>query len=116
MKRCPGCGAEMAPPGVYDDRSWCRCGRVAYEGETSEDIEIRERCRQEALAALDFAITLRGGRCATMQKEPTEMGQQIVTRGCGKCGGTMYKTIETDSNGNPTNESQYVCQGCGNIE
>lgn len=43
------------------------------------------------------------------------MGQQIQTCGCQKCGGTMYKTIETDQNGNPTSESQYVCSNCGNV-
>jgi len=112
--RCPKCGAEMTPPGVYDDRYWCRCGRVAYEGETAEDIEIRERSRQEALAALDYAIALRGVGRASIQEEPT-MGQQIATRGCRQCGGTQYKTIETDQNGNPTNESLWICNGCGHM-
>ncbi|MFI9081966.1 hypothetical protein ACIGW8_36975 [Streptomyces sioyaensis] len=114
--QCPGCQVEMTPPGVYDDRYWCRCGRVAVEGETPDDIEIRERSRQTTLALLDHAIAMRGVGRATSTKGAPEMGQQIATKGCGKCGGTMWKTIDTDENGNPTNESQYVCGGCGNVE
>ncbi|MEV7470290.1 hypothetical protein AB0O20_27855 [Streptomyces kronopolitis] len=114
--QCPGCQQEMTPPGVYDDRYWCGCGRVAVEGETPEDIEIRERGRQQTLDLLDYAIALRGSGRATLLKEEPEMGQLIQTRGCGKCGGTMYKTVDTDENGNPTNEGPYVCQGCGNCE
>ncbi|MEC4020517.1 hypothetical protein [Streptomyces sp. H27-D2] len=44
------------------------------------------------------------------------MGQTIATKGCGKCGGTMYRTIETDSDGNATNETAWVCNSCGNVE
>ncbi|GGU67507.1 hypothetical protein GCM10010211_36030 [Streptomyces albospinus] len=44
------------------------------------------------------------------------MGQMIETRGCGKCHSTMYKTVETDENGNPTDESQWVCSNCGHVE
>ena len=42
------------------------------------------------------------------------MGQRIETKGCG----TMYKTVETDKNGNPTNETQWVCSSptCGAVE
>lgn len=43
------------------------------------------------------------------------MGQEIRTQGCGNCGGTMYKTVETDADGNLTGESQFVCNSCGNV-
>ncbi|MFE4857326.1 hypothetical protein [Streptomyces sp. NPDC056670] len=41
-----------------------------------------------------------------------------TTKGCGSCGGTMYKTYETDANGNVTSESQWVCANpqCGTME
>ncbi|GAA2108323.1 hypothetical protein GCM10009802_04080 [Streptomyces synnematoformans] len=46
------------------------------------------------------------------------MGVWTETKGCPQCGGTMYKTVETDEHGTPTNESQYVCSspGCGHVE
>jgi hypothetical protein len=44
------------------------------------------------------------------------VGQGIQTKGCGRCSGTMYKTVETDENGNVTGESQYVCSACGAVE
>lgn len=44
------------------------------------------------------------------------MGQRIETKGCGGCQGTMYKTVETDDGGNPTSETQWVCQSCGKVE
>lgn len=115
--KCPECGADMTPPVVYDDRYWCRCGRMAYEGETPEDIEIRERSRQETLAVLDYAIALRGGGRATLLKEDPDMGTQIATRGCSACGGTMYKTVEVDDNGQVTGETQFVCSNnsCGAV-
>jgi hypothetical protein len=43
------------------------------------------------------------------------MGQRIETRGCSNCGGTQYKTIETDDKGNATGESVWVCNGCGHM-
>lgn len=44
------------------------------------------------------------------------MGQEIQTKGCGRCGGTMYKTRDVDENGNVSSESQYVCNSCGAVE
>lgn len=44
------------------------------------------------------------------------MGQQIETKGCPKCGGTMYRTVDTDEHGNPTSQPQFVCSGCGAVE
>lgn len=43
------------------------------------------------------------------------MGQRIETRGCPNCGGTQYKTIETDQDGNATGESLWICAGCGHM-
>lgn len=103
-------------PAPGSNRHWCTCGRVAATGETPEDVEIRERGRQEALALLDYAIALRGGGRATSVKEEPEMPQAIQTRGCSGCGGTMYKTVEVDDSGNVTGESQFVCANCGNVE
>lgn len=42
----------------------------------------------------------------------------IQTKGCSGCGGTMYKTYETDENGQVTSESQWICANpqCGNME
>lgn len=46
---------------------------------------------------------------------PPQAGQTIQTKGCGKCGGSMYRTVETDSNGNPTGSNLYVCTACGHM-
>ncbi|MFE9742980.1 hypothetical protein [Streptomyces sp. NPDC006477] len=45
-----------------------------------------------------------------------ENGQTIQTRGCSKCGATMYRTVETDSSGNPTGSAMFICSSCGNME
>ncbi|MFE5090587.1 hypothetical protein ACFRCI_09320 [Streptomyces sp. NPDC056638] len=83
-------------------------------------IEQREADRLRALALLDVAL---GPRAVEREHDrqiltemETTMGQTIQTRGCSKCGGTMYKMIETDDQGNPTSESMYICNNCGNIE
>lgn len=47
---------------------------------------------------------------------PPQMGQTIQTRGCSQCGSTMYKIIETDSHGNPTGSSLFICNNCGHQE
>lgn len=46
---------------------------------------------------------------------PPQMSPMIQTTGCPKCGGTMYKTIETDKDGNPIGAGPYVCNGCGHM-
>lgn len=43
-------------------------------------------------------------------------GQEIQTRGCSKCGGTMYKTKDLDDDGNTNWETNYICSNCGAIE
>ncbi|MFK0294956.1 hypothetical protein ACIQU6_31405 [Streptomyces sp. NPDC090442] len=114
---CPDCGLPMLEPGAQSNRHWCyRCGRVAATGETADDIATRERGRQEAFVLLDYALALRGGCRARPPMEDLRMGQLIETRGCGKCGGTMYRTVETDEDGKPTQESQFVCSVCGHVE
>lgn len=112
--QCPECRVEMAEPGPGRGNYWCSCGRVAAAGETAEDIEDRERGRQHALALLDLVITSRG-KTPLPCREEDPMGQQIATRGCSKCGATQWKTIETDENGNPTNETTWVCGSCGHM-
>ncbi|AIA01001.1 hypothetical protein ACFU90_24700 [Streptomyces noursei] len=114
---CPDCDLSMVEPGPQGNRHCCyRCGRVAATGETVDDITIRERGRQEAFVLLDYAMALRGECRTRAPREDLPMGQLIQTRGCGKCGGTMYRTVETDGDGNPTQESQFVCSACGHIE
>lgn len=63
-----------------------------------------------ALAGYDEKVA--ADKAITDQMEH-QMGQTIQTRGCHACGNTMYKTVETDENGNPTSESQYICASCG---
>ncbi len=114
---CPDCRLPMLQPDPQSNRHWCyRCGRVAATGETPDDITLRERCRQEAFVLLDYAMALRGRCRMRSPREDLPMGQLIQTRGCSKCGGTMYRTVETDRDGNPTQESQFVCSACGHIE
>jgi hypothetical protein len=103
------------------DRWHCpTCPRYALPGDTPADIEQHEEQRQRALALIDVAL---GERAVQQERDrqiltemEAHMGQQIMTKGCSKCGGTMYKIIETDSNGNPTGETAYCCQSCGNME
>ncbi|MDK0520403.1 hypothetical protein [Streptomyces sp. ML-6] len=83
-------------------------------------IEQREAERRAALSLLDAALAhtdeqRKHDRTITDEME-ARMGQMIQTRGCSRCGGTMYKTVETDDNGVPTSETQFVCGGCGNVE
>ncbi len=40
---------------------------------------------------------------------PHEMGG-IATKGCDRCGGTIYLTQESDGS------QQWVCSGCGGVE
>lgn len=77
----------------------------------------QEKQVQEALALLDVALVdydkhVAYDKAVTGQME-VQMGQTIETRGCQNCGGTMYRTVDTDENGNPTNVSQYICGACG---
>lgn len=88
--------------------------------ECSSVPEGQKKVLEHALALLDIALApydekQRPYREATERMEDL-MGQTIQTRGCSKCQGTMYKTVETDENGNPTNESQFICSNCGNME
>lgn len=46
---------------------------------------------------------------------PAELGTGVETRGCPRCGSTMYRTYETDDRGNVTSQSQFVCNNCGNV-
>lgn len=108
---------SAAPP----ERWYCRtCTRYAALGDTVEDIEQRQVQRQHAFALLDEAMGERAVQRDTDRQVVTEMetqmGQLIQTRGCGKCGGTMYRTVETDDQGNPTGYSMYICNNCGNME
>ena len=72
-----------------------------------------------ALALLNIALADYDARHAQVRQITDEMGarmgQTIQTQGCPKCQGTMYKTVETDENGVPTGETQWVCSSCGNV-
>ncbi|MFD5198869.1 hypothetical protein ACFWM7_01610 [Streptomyces sp. NPDC058375] len=115
---CPHCRTSMA---ASNGRETClTCPRYALPGDTADDVERHETERIQALALLDVALadhdaTRTRDRKITDEME-ARMGQTIQTRGCSKCGGTMYRTVDTDENGNPTNMSQFICNGCGNME
>ena len=105
----------------YGERDFCpSCQRIAFLGESVEVTDSREAERQHALALLNTALASydeagRQDKGITDEME-IHMGQTIETRGCSKCQGTMYRTVETDENGNPTNMTQFVCGNCGNVE
>lgn len=95
------------------------CQRVARTGEGSAEIEGREAQRQHAIGLLDTALgdaVQRETDRQILTAMEEHMGQTIETRGCSRCGGTMYRTVDTDENGQPTNVSQFICTGCGGME
>lgn len=105
------------------DRWWCRCGAWRDPAESIEQVATREKGTAQVLAMLDAAIAAgrRGAeeqrvtdRQTTSEMEST-MGQTIQTAGCPKCGGTMYRTVDTDEHGNPIGMGPYVCANCGNM-
>ncbi|GGX01774.1 hypothetical protein GCM10010353_16720 [Streptomyces chryseus] len=118
---CPHCQTPMHRAAAPPERWYCRtCTRYAAPGDTAADIEAHEAQRQHALALLDEALGERAvqreaDRQIVTQME-ADMGQTIQTRGCSKCGGTMYRTVETDDNGNPTGYTMFICGGCGHME
>ncbi|MFI1942074.1 hypothetical protein ACH44C_33690 [Streptomyces purpureus] len=115
---CPHCHTEMYQA---NQRWYCfTCPRYAFPGDGPADIERHEHERQAALVLLDvalgdLAVQRETDRQILSEMEAT-MGQLIQTRGCSKCGGTMYKIIETDQHGTPTGESPYCCHSCGHME
>ncbi|MEU1626392.1 hypothetical protein ABZ746_13910 [Streptomyces sp. NPDC020096] len=62
--KCPNCRTVMkSPPASAPDRWWCsRCGRVATVGDSTTEIENRERGRLEAVRLLDRAMAERNDR------------------------------------------------------
>ncbi|MFJ9645028.1 hypothetical protein [Streptomyces sp. NPDC101206] len=127
---CHRCGAHMYQaayqPAIPADRWWCRCGAWRDAGESLEDVSAREAQTADVMAMLDAAIgELAAARGTTDQRDPDRqataemeamMGQTIQTRGCSKCGGTMYRCVGTDDQGNPTNVPLFICNNCGNME
>lgn len=106
---------------AVQSESWrcAGCGRVARTGESSAEIEERESQRQHAIGLLDVVLGDRAERETDRQiltAMEERMGQMIQTRGCSKCGGTMYRTVDTDENGNPTSVTQFICTSCGHME
>ncbi|GGZ22320.1 hypothetical protein GCM10010387_14350 [Streptomyces inusitatus] len=91
-----------------------RCG-LAHSREDNTGL-------QTVLAALDHVLdTLHPTRAADRhitRALEAQMGQTIQTRGCPKCGGTMYRTVDTDPDGNQIGAPQYVCSNhtCGTVE
>ncbi|MEU9606134.1 hypothetical protein [Streptomyces sp. NPDC048057] len=95
---------------------------MARPGDTRAQIDDDEHQLKRVLAMIDEA-TSPAARQATYERRVIEemeaqMGQRIETRGCSRCGGTMYRTVDVDENGNPTSYPQYVCSNgaCGNVE
>lgn len=128
VMRCPQCAVLMRPPkdGGPDRWSCPGCKRTAGSGWSDQEIESTERQVQEAISLLDDVIAQRkeagvwhGGGSSVPRVVAGEilMGQDIQTQGCSRCGGTMCKTVETDGDGKPTSESQFVCgnSSCGNV-
>ncbi|MBT2508786.1 hypothetical protein J7I98_23445 [Streptomyces sp. ISL-98] len=118
---CPSCHTPMHRAAALPERWYCRtCTRYAIPGDSPEDIERHQQEREHAIALLDAALgeraTQRDADRRIVNEMESSMGQLIQTRGCGKCGGTMYRTVETDDQGNPTGYSMYICQGCGHME
>ncbi len=121
---CHCCGTPMYQHDATGERWWCRCGVWRDPAESAEQVAAREAGTADVMAMLDAAIA--AGRRGTEEQRATDrqtivemeaiMGQTIQTRGCSKCGGTMYRVVETDSHGNPISSSVYVCNGCGNME
>lgn len=118
---CPHCHTEMPPSLATPGRWYCTtCPRYALDGDTAEVIEQHYDEHLRALALLDAALGPRAVEREQDKKILTEMettmGQGIATKGCSNCGGTMYKTYETDDAGNPTSETNWICGGCGHME
>ncbi|MFD9488037.1 hypothetical protein [Streptomyces sp. NPDC059991] len=103
------------------ERWFCpQCPRYATPGDGPQEIEQHEQERIAVLALLDAALDevaphRTADRQITDEMEAT-MGQTIQTRGCSKCGGTMYRTVDVDEHGNPISVPQFVCNSCGNVE
>ncbi|NYE44273.1 hypothetical protein [Streptomyces fulvorobeus] len=108
----------MVPDG---GRAFCAtCPRVAHYGDSPGDVERREDNRLHALALLDIALAHQDEQRKHDQLITTEMearmGQTIQTRGCSKCGSTMYRTVDVDDNGNPISVPTFICNNCGHME
>ncbi|MFB7647162.1 hypothetical protein ACFC0S_16920 [Streptomyces sp. NPDC056084] len=58
VMECPHCHIEMKPPpkGWFDRHHCPNCRRTASSTDTPDDIEARERQKQEAIALLDAVI------------------------------------------------------------
>ncbi|QKN87556.1 hypothetical protein SEA_HFRANCETTE_29 [Streptomyces phage HFrancette] len=116
---CPRCRTRMVPD-PDAGREYCTtCPRYALPCDTAADVERHEAERLRVLVLLDAALDQmnewRQYDRAVIAEMEARMGQTIETTGCPKCGSTMYKTIETDDQGNPTSATQFVCQGCGHV-
>ncbi|MCY0944280.1 hypothetical protein [Streptomyces antarcticus] len=119
---CHRCDSPMYESDANPGKWWCRCGAYRATGESTADVRAREDETARVMALLDEAIAERPGAqeqrdsdlliLATME---TDMGQTIQTAGCDKCGGTMYRTVDTDDKGNPIGMGPYVCAGCGHM-
>ncbi|MFJ3173136.1 hypothetical protein ACIPJK_20510 [Streptomyces roseus] len=119
---CHRCGTPMYQLDGYPNRWWCRCGAMRHDGESLADIKVREAESARVMAMLDAVIEGQGAeeqrhtdREITDEME-ADMGQTIQTKGCGNCGGTMYRTVDVDENQQPIGMGPYVCTNCGHME
>ncbi|WP_328620739.1 hypothetical protein [Streptomyces sp. NBC_00354] len=113
---------------AYGDRWWCRCGAWRDPEEPLAAVQAREAGTRGVLAMLDAVIAERAAQRAPGAEEQRDtdrqmtdemestMGQTIQTRGCPSCSGTMYRCVETDDQGNPTNVPLFICNNCGHME
>lgn len=123
---CHSCGSPMREDSRTPGRLWCACGAYRDASETDAQVSAREAETADVMALLDAALAASPRRLgaevqratdrqATAEMETT-MGQTVQTRGCSKCQGTMYRIVETDQHGNPTNASLFCCNNCGHME
>ncbi|MEV0416485.1 hypothetical protein AB0I68_38580 [Streptomyces sp. NPDC050448] len=119
---CHRCGTPMYELDGYPEKWWCRCGAWCLDSESLADIKAREAETDRVMAMLDAVIEGRGAEDQrhvdrqTTDRMEADMGQTIQSRGCSNCGGTMYRCVETDSHGNPTNVPVFICNNCGHQE
>ena len=127
---CPVCEAPMTPSAAGPHFHCGRCQRMARPGDTSIDVEMALASHEAAVSMLEEVMDeleipygprpglgMCGSEGYRPVKERDEMSG-IQTRGCPKdeCAGTQWKTVETDENGMPTSETQWVCGSCGRLD
>lgn len=107
-----GCWVQALAVRPVQEGSRQATGRAEGALEVNQQEQLREARALLDIALVDYDKRVNQDKAITDEMD-LRMGQTIQTRGCHVCGSTMYKTVETDENGNPTSESQYICGSCG---